>query len=121
MPFRKVIGIEISPELVAVCRDNLKRFRARFRNSTEFEVRCADASRFDVPEGDFVVFLFNPFSATLIAALVAHLECALSAAPRRAYIVYVNPLHTAALDRARFFRKLFCNEVFPVYAIYEAK
>ena len=64
-PFRKVIGIELSPELNDVARDNIKRARAKLV-CNDIELITMDARHYVVPPDATVVLLFNPFEGSLL-------------------------------------------------------
>ncbi len=72
-PFRQVIGLEISPALVAVARDNLATFAATERRCRDIRLVRGDAATFRFPKGDLVVYLYNPFDAALLTRVIATL------------------------------------------------
>ena len=47
-PFRRIIGVEMSPELSGIARDNIERARNKLI-CREYEVVTTDASRYEVP------------------------------------------------------------------------
>jgi CelD/BcsL family acetyltransferase involved in cellulose biosynthesis/predicted RNA methylase len=102
LPFRRVIGVEISPRLHAAAGANVGAFRARHRDLAPMECVCADASAFDLPDGDLLVFLYNPFDATLLARARDRMLAACARAARRLCIIYINPLHHAIFDSDEF-------------------
>jgi len=72
-PFRQVVGVEFSPALHAIARDNLAatdRTRLRCR-----DVRLVrrDAETYPFPRGDLVVYLFNPFDGAILAEILERL------------------------------------------------
>ncbi len=72
-PFRQVVGLEISPALVAVARDNLAAFAKQDLRCRDIRIVRGDAATFRFPKGDLVVYLYNPFDATLLARVTATL------------------------------------------------
>ncbi len=72
-PFRQVVGLEISPALVAVARDNLAAFATGDLRCRDIRLVRGDAATFRFPKGDLVVYLYNPFDATLLARVIATL------------------------------------------------
>jgi SAM-dependent methyltransferase len=72
-PFRQVVGLEISPALVAVARDNLAAFATQDLRCRDLRIVRGDAATFRFPKGDLVVYLYNPFDATLLARVIANL------------------------------------------------
>ncbi len=92
--YRQIVGVEISPALYEVAKDN----RAAYRG----EVACrdirlvrADAAAFTFPRGDLVVYLYNPFRAEVLEPVLERLT-----ADRRRDIalVYRTPLERASIE-----------------------
>jgi CelD/BcsL family acetyltransferase involved in cellulose biosynthesis/SAM-dependent methyltransferase len=102
LPFRRVIGVEISPRLHAAAGANAGAFQARHSDLAPIECVCADASAYDLPDGDLLVFLYNPFDAALLARARDRMLAACARAARRLCVVYINPLHHAIFDSDEF-------------------
>jgi len=98
-PFRRIVGVELSASLHATARANVAAFTARHGNSPSIECVCADASAHDLPEGDLVVFLYNPFDATLLALARDRMLAACEREPRKLAVVYINPLHHSIFEQ----------------------
>ncbi len=116
-PFRQVVGVEISPALAAIARDNLDIFERRAAGALpclDLRVVCADAATFRFPRGDLVVYLYNPFDATLMARVAA----TLARAPRkRLAVLYHTPVERDVFDMDPAF-ELIAEETFGVsYAL----
>ena len=65
-PFKQVVGIEVSPALHEVAKENLARYPAERRRCRDVRLVCADASQAPLPAGNLVAYLYNPFSASLV-------------------------------------------------------
>jgi len=98
-PFRQVVGVEISPALVAIARDNVK----HFRRAADSDLHCrdvrivrGDAATFRFPQGPLVVYLYNPFDAVLLARVTARL--AREERPELA-VLYHTPVERAVLEK----------------------
>lgn len=88
--FRRIIGIELLPELDRIARENVQTFKQRGGN-LEIELVCADATTFRFPDQPIVLFLFNPLPDPALRVLVRNLENSLRQNPRRLWIIYANP------------------------------
>lgn len=88
--FRRVIGIELSPELAAIARQNVLRFRRNDRQRVDIEVMTGDAGELAVPMQPCVIYFFNPFSATVTAASLERIKEAYEAGNRDIYIIWYN-------------------------------
>lgn len=95
-PFRAVIGVEVSPALVEIARENLASLRDPKRVARDVKIVRADAARYAFPAGDLVVFLYNPFRAPVLDGVLAGLR----AAGERSEVVvlYHTPVERAAFD-----------------------
>lgn len=109
-PFRRVIGVEISPALHAQAQANAAAFARRNPRARAVECVCADASEYEMPEGDLVVFLYNPFDATLLDKACSRLLANIARNPRELDLVYVNPVHFEVIERTGRFERL-CRDV----------
>lgn len=93
--FRRLIGVEFSAPLVQAADRNLKKFGADhicFVN--------ADAASFELPAGDNLIYLFNPFGE---AILLEFLNNNMDKFRRsRSIIAYANDKHRLCLAKAGF-------------------
>jgi predicted RNA methylase len=95
-PFRAVIGVEVSPALVEIARENVASVRDPRRVATDVKIVRADASGYAFPRGDLVVFMYNPFRAPILNAVLATLAAAEE--PREVVLLYHTPLERATID-----------------------
>lgn len=91
-PFRKIVGVEIAPELSEIAVANIQRFAAPWRRGGEIEAYTGDAAEFAYPAGPFVLFLYQPFLAPVLKRCLKNLARSLATEPREVYVVYVNPV-----------------------------
>lgn len=94
-PFRSCLGIEISPALAAVARENLARYAGPPLRCRDLRIVRADALTARLPRGDLVVYLYNPFDAAVLAPLVDRI------ARRRGHetaVLYHTPVERAAIE-----------------------
>jgi hypothetical protein len=101
-PFRRIIGVEFAPALHKIALTNVARFPRDQQRCAQIELVCGDAGTFDLPPGDTVIFLYNPFGAAVMRKVVARTVASLHAAPRPLYVVYTNPFHADAWTEAGF-------------------
>ncbi len=99
-PFRQCVGVEISPALWEVARDNVARTSAAKLLCRDVRVVRGDAATYRFPRGDLVVYLYNPFDG---AILVQVLERLAAGPPRDAALVYHTPVQRAVIEAHRAF------------------
>jgi len=96
--FARIVGVELSPVLVRTAEQNLER-----RGVRKVLVLNMDAALFDDWEGLSYAYMFNPFPAPVVAAVMSNLEASLDRAPRSFTIVYKNPVcEDIVLQSGRF-------------------
>jgi tRNA A58 N-methylase Trm61 len=94
-PFRAVIGVEISPALVEIARENLATWRDPLRVVRDVKIVRADAAEYAFPRGDLVAFMYNPFHGPVLDAVLANLR---ALADRDVVLLYHTPVDRAAID-----------------------
>jgi len=104
LPFRKVIGVELSAELAQTAQANIERWKRAGRPQSVIHVLQKDALQFCWPRTPLLVFLYNPFDCDLLERLLERLEAAASCAssktdvssthsPRQKSRGRINPAH----------------------------
>ena len=66
--FKQVMGIEVSPGLYEIARENLERADRVRRACRDVRLVRGDARSWSYPPGDLVVFMYNPFDAEAMRA-----------------------------------------------------
>ena len=89
-PFKRVIGVELSPQLYAAAEANVA--NATVSRAEAIEVVLADVREYEVPDDVTFVFLYNPFSGEVFDGAMARVFASFDRAPRRLRIVYRYPL-----------------------------
>jgi SAM-dependent methyltransferase len=90
MRFRRVIGVELSPEMHTVAEGNLRDERLPGRAPTTLVLD--DVLRYDIPSDVTVVYLYNTLNGDAFAELAERLIAAVDAHPRPLRIAYLNPV-----------------------------
>jgi SAM-dependent methyltransferase len=105
-PFRRLIGVDVSPACIEAARRNLVCHGPERIDPSRVELLLGDAEDFEFPVEPLVLYLYNPFPAAVLERVVARLEASLRERPRPAVIVYVNPHALAAIRRSRLFERI---------------
>jgi SAM-dependent methyltransferase len=90
-PFKRIVGIEFSPELHAGAQRNVAKYNSAPRRCAAVESVCMDFLEFSLPLEASVLFLFSPSDAYVLAKLLVKAAESLHAQPRLLYLVYVAP------------------------------
>jgi SAM-dependent methyltransferase len=105
-PFRRLIGVDVSPACIEVARRNIARYGPEKIDPARIELLTLDAEDFEFPSDPMVIYLFNPFPGRVLEGVVAKLERSLREQPRQALIIYVNPHALAAITRSELFERI---------------
>ena len=98
MGFRRVIGVEFSPELCAVAEENVRRFMAAGGAKQAPEIVLGDAGAFAPPAGPLLAYLYNPVASPVLDEVIARLEAhADGGAP--VAVAYVDPQHLTSFEQ----------------------
>lgn len=114
-PFRRVVGVELLPELHRVALENIAKYKSASQKCLNIEAICGDARAFEFPAGPLVVFLFNPFPRAVFDGVLDRLEGSLRRQPRPAWVVYHNPVREGAIRGRDLFEKVAGTRRFVIY------
>jgi len=105
LPFKKIVGIEFSPELCAIARKNLHKFPKSAQRCESIETLSMDFTEYSFPPEPSVLFFNRPSWAKPLARVVENLRESLRLSARDVYIVFVAPVYEeieAVFDSAEF-------------------
>jgi hypothetical protein len=106
LPFARIVGVELAPELHRIAEENIKRYRTASQQCAAFFLHCMNALEYSFGPEPLVLFLFNPFGRDSVRRILANLEASLRATPREAFVIYVNPRFGALAQNAPFLRRV---------------
>jgi len=95
-PFRRVIGVELSPQLHADAERNLAAAHDRLR-CRDVRLECANVMDYEVPDDVTIVFLNNPFKGEIFDAAVESILRSHGRRPRSMLVIYRHPVEHARL------------------------
>ena len=105
-PFRRAIGVELSPKLTAIAADNLERARKRL-TCRDVQLITLDATRYEFPADLTCLFLYNPFGGAVLDTVLGNLRRSLESAPRAFALIVSTPDRVErALAGATWIRKV---------------
>ncbi len=114
-PFRRIVGIELLPDLHRIAQENIAKYRSDSRQCFAIESLCADARDFVFPPEPLVLYLFNPLPEAGLEELLGNLETSLRNQPRPVYVLYHNPLLERTVVARSGFRKMMSTQQYALY------
>ena len=88
-PFKRIIGLEFSPELHRTAEENLRRYHSERQKCRAIQSRNVDFVEFPLPLEPLVLFFFDPCQLRVLSEVVARIGQSLVASPRPLFVVYV--------------------------------
>jgi SAM-dependent methyltransferase len=105
-PFRRIIGMELLPELHQIAQENLASYQSASQKCFALEAVCGDATDFPFPAEPVVLYLFNPLPEAGLRQVLRNLERSHNADSRTVYVVYHNPQLDRVLIESEVWTKL---------------
>jgi SAM-dependent methyltransferase len=104
-PFRRVIGVEVSPALAEVARKNLAA-RSHQHRCGSVEIVVSDVADYPVPDDLTIGYLFHPFKNETFDALLGGILESIDREPRRVRLIYNLPVQKSEVLATKRFRLL---------------
>ena len=114
-PFRRIVGVELLPELCRVAQENLNQYKSNSQKCFTLQTICADARQFTFPLEPTVLYLFNPLPEEGLLQVIANLDRSLREQPRPLYVLYHNPQLDHVLANSSGLRKLDGTHQYHIY------
>jgi SAM-dependent methyltransferase len=102
--FRKVIGVEFSHALHEDAVANIERYKYSGQRCADIESVYADASEYEFPNDNLVLYLFNPFGPEVMGKMLANLTKSLERHPRHVVVVMLWPEHSGLVEQMPIMR-----------------
>ncbi len=115
LPFKRIVGVEISEELTSIARRNLRCARAHARRCRDIELVCMDAADYVLPEEPVVLYLYNPFERSVMAQVVGNVSASFRSHPRRIVVLYFIPRLAQMWDQVAFLERKCAADGWAIY------
>ena len=97
--FKKLAGIELSPELIKIANSNFIKLRI-----IDIALHCCDAGSFlDLDEFNYI-YMYNPFPCHVMKEVIDNVSNSIIRVPRQLTILYNNPVCHKIITETYFFR-----------------
>jgi SAM-dependent methyltransferase len=104
-PLRRVIGVEVSPDLARFARSLLAAHSHEHR-CPDVEIVVCDAAAFEIPDDLSIAYFFDPFRGEILDAVLRNIIASIDRHPRRVRLIYVHPREAAQVLATQRFRLL---------------
>jgi len=90
-PFKRILGLEFSPELHGIAEENIRRYRSATQKCQYIQSLNVDFAGYALPPEASVLFFFHPCRTRVLSEVVAGIGRSLLSHPRPLYVAYVAP------------------------------
>jgi hypothetical protein len=113
LPFLRVEGVELNPDLAAIAQRNIELWLAdpAADRLAPITLHHADATKLQLPAEATLAFLFHPFEAPILRRFLRHIETSLTTTPRPFDLIYANAEHNSLLDEHPAFERVWMGRV----------
>jgi SAM-dependent methyltransferase len=111
LPFREVVGVELSASLYQVAEKNLEMWRESGRALSPMRLVQGDALGLRLPEGRLLIFMYNPFLAPMMRRLLERVEAAAGGRRGEIDLLYVVPQQEAVFGEFPGFELLWSERI----------
>ena len=119
-PFRRILGVELLPELNRIANHNIRKFHDEQQRCSLIVSIQADATEFEFPAEPLVVFLFNPLPENGTKTVVENLSRSVVQQPRPTWLVYANPVYEQVVLASGVFRKTAGTRQYSIFSNHTA-
>jgi SAM-dependent methyltransferase len=86
--FRKIVGLELAPQLADIAKRNVERYRSSDQKCFDIEVMTADATDYELGPDPQVLYFFSPFTLRLMSQILENIEASVRRSPRDLLILF---------------------------------
>ena len=115
LPYREIIGIDVSDQLIDLARKNVDGMR--WKRAGHIELMVADAARYEIPDSVNLMYFYNPFHGEVLHRVVENIRRSFNRAPRPIHIVFFNNGHfEKVVAHQTWLRKIWQKQFYPHYS-----
>jgi SAM-dependent methyltransferase len=121
-PFKRILGLEFSPELHRTAEENIRRYNSATQKCRDIQSLNVDFADYALPPEASVLFFFHPCRIRVLSEVVAGIGLSLLSQPRPLYVAYVAPTleQQQLFASAGFLEKIFDSVEFK-FSLYRSR
>jgi len=104
--FKNVVGVEFVPLIANQGRENIKTAMKMLNKDVNWEIVSQDVREYKFPATNLVLYLFNPFDASIFEVFLNNLLLDLEANPRQATLIYNHSYCAPMLDACELMERV---------------
>ena len=121
LPFRQIVGVELSSRLHSIAEQNIGNFSDANQQCKRIRSICKTADSYRFEEAPLICFLYNPFREEVFRGVLKNIEELVRNSGVDVYIVYVNPRNQLLAESPLFELLDSCADDVPTYEVWGLK
>jgi len=109
--FKRVVGVEFSPQLCSLARKNITTFSKVADLCSPIDVVEADVTGFEIAADLNIFYLYNPFDPPVLSKVLDNIRRSVESAPRKLWLIYNTPRHHELIHQSGLFRDCSFHEI----------
>jgi hypothetical protein len=101
-PFRKIVGVELSPRLHAIAKQNLTKYHNPLQKCMSLELINEDFVGCRLPDEPLFCFMYNPCEEKIMTRLAEKVAESFAKTPRLMYLLYFAPRFSQLWEKVGF-------------------
>lgn len=101
--FRRIVGIDFSPQLCEIATQNVEAFRKHTHTNAQIHIQQADATEYEFTADQRVFFMFDPFLPTVLRPVIQNLGQSITRFPRQCWLIYLAPKYHQTIAETNVF------------------
>ncbi len=103
--FKKIIGIEFSPQLYNDAHKNMDIYKKRRDHNSQIEIIEDDVVNYEIKDDDAIFFFFNPFNETVMSKILKNITDSIKRNNRKIWLIYHNTKCCEIFDEHNYLYK----------------
>ena len=105
--FKKIIGVEYSPVLDAIAKNNISIYRSDSQVCFDVTSVCCDAQTYEIPDEPLIILIFNALQEPIMKRALDNIESSAAMRNQPIYLIYANLRDVSEIGSALEGRPLF--------------
>jgi SAM-dependent methyltransferase len=103
--FKKVVGVDFSPQLCQMAKHNLEIYKRKTKLDPEVKIVESDAVDYTINPDENVFFFFNPFDGLVMKKVLENIVDSQKIEKRKIWLIYYNPVCNQVIESQGIFKK----------------
>jgi 16S rRNA G966 N2-methylase RsmD len=103
--FKRIVGIEVSPQLCKIARDNVSIYEKRLKRPLNVTVVESDVLQYSISDDENVFYFFKPFDDYMMEKIIEKIKNSLLRNPRKVWLIFNNFQYNELIETDQQFER----------------